>query len=182
MSRWEDLAKTHINRDPNEYDTEFIVKVQYDSKTYNIPISRAEIQDTRSAMLEDFKEIRALVGGEFSELSDTELRALLESLSFTISDYIERYAWHKAKLIHDITLKSKIRENKKPSEKKAVKSENLKCEFCGSKISKRVMNYCNEHKSDFDGKILCFDCQKTYKANKEPLPANDDDFEILRVG
>jgi len=179
-SRWETLARTHLNRDPEEYDIEFTLTVRCQNRTHVVPISR-----------EDFKEIRALVGGNFESLSDAEMRALLDSLSFRINDYLHIYARHKASVIHEeITKKQETKktqeteksETKAKSTEAKSKERNEKCELCGAKVSKKVTKYCRDHAEDFDGKILCFNCQKTYKANKEPLPNDEDEVEVIRVG
>jgi len=73
-SRWETLARTHLNRDPEEYDIEFTLTVRCQNRTHVVPISRAEVQDIRAAMIEDFKEIRALVGGNFESQSDARYK------------------------------------------------------------------------------------------------------------
>jgi hypothetical protein len=37
-----------------------------------------------------------------------------------------------------------------------------RCEECREKISKKVVNFCENNKDRFEGKILCMECQKGY--------------------
>ena len=80
------------------------------------------------------------------------------------SSYARKYALNGIFALDDTkdADATNIHKQDKPQNRNNEKSK-LNCDDCEASISKGNAKYCQKNKKKFDGKILCFECQKKYK-------------------